>query len=90
MKRYIVIDIGCLECGNPTDIEGIYATQAEAETTGAEARTKLDDGDTFGDWHGDHKLVWYQIDVPPLINEGPTDNFGLVSNPNPQPSMRCD
>ena len=31
MIRYIVVDIGCIECGEPTNILGVYKTKEEAE-----------------------------------------------------------
>lgn len=39
MERYVLIDVGCLECGNPTEMIGTYATIDEAK---AAAQTTLD------------------------------------------------
>jgi hypothetical protein len=31
MKKYVVVDIGCIECGESTEILGIYNTRKDAK-----------------------------------------------------------
>jgi hypothetical protein len=31
MKVFVVVDIGCIECGEPTDVLGIFKTEGEAD-----------------------------------------------------------
>ena len=44
--RYLVMHIGCLECGEPTHVMGIYPTREEAEShiPGRKRNPPVDDG----------------------------------------------
>ncbi len=41
MSGWIVVNIGCIECGVSSDIVGIYATEADAEKVAEACRAKL-------------------------------------------------
>jgi hypothetical protein len=42
IKRYLVFNIGCLECGVSSDVVGTYATEEEAKQVAALMSKKLD------------------------------------------------
>ncbi len=41
MSGWIVVNIGCIECGVSSDIVGVYATEAEAKKVAEACRAKL-------------------------------------------------
>lgn len=56
MKKYIVIEIGCLECGVSTQIAGVFDTEKEAN----------DKAQRLGDWREggqrtNNKKEYYQL-----------------------------
>lgn len=49
-KRWLVLEIGCLECGNPTDVLGTYDTLKDAREAHPHARLRaLMDDRPYGD-----------------------------------------
>lgn len=64
--RWLVIEIGCLECGHPSDVLGVYATLQEAREKHPHAtqRTLMDD-QAYGDWHGESVDVIYDLQGTP-------------------------
>lgn len=55
MKKYIVIEIGCLECGVSTQIAGVFDTEKEAN----------DKAQRLGDWRegGQSSPEVFEIDI---------------------------
>ena len=41
MKRYMVFNVGCIECGVDSDVVGLYETKDEANSVAAVCRDKL-------------------------------------------------
>lgn len=31
-KRFVIVDIGCIECGEPTSVHGLFNTMEDAQT----------------------------------------------------------
>lgn len=60
-KVYVAMDIGCLECGESSDLLGIFTRKEEAEQVLEIAKKKQED-----DWHGEHsfELFEYVEEVP--------------------------
>lgn len=69
MTQYVVFDIGCLECHNPSDLIGIYTTRAEALATGATPAKVLGEDD----WRGEGLRVVFEY---PTEDEPPTSSAG--------------
>lgn len=60
---YLVFDVGCLECGEPSQVVGIYQTADEAQT---ERDEYLDGGTRWGrtGWCGQHSVEIYPVEIP--------------------------
>jgi hypothetical protein len=41
MNKYLVFNIGCIECGVSSNVVGLYATQEEADAVAAKCDSKL-------------------------------------------------
>jgi hypothetical protein len=56
-KRWLAMEIGCLECGNPSNVLGTFDTAPEAweafgsRVEGIYLRSEMSD-DYMGDWNG--------------------------------------
>jgi len=63
MKRYLAMDIGCIECGQESAVIGIFATEQEAE---AAIEAYLQPGTNWGreEWTGSHHCEVFEVDVP--------------------------
>lgn len=63
MNRWLVMQIGCLECGNPSDVLGTYPTLEEAQSRHPHARQRslMDDG-YAGDWMDSSIDVIYDLE----------------------------
>jgi hypothetical protein len=61
----LLIDVGCLECGHPTEVTGLYPDVAEAkaavETFGPDG---WQDADSMH-WGGDGMMVIIDLDADP-------------------------
>lgn len=47
MKRYIVVEVGCIECGVSTQIAGVYKTRKQAEAHAKILPTWRDGGQSY-------------------------------------------
>lgn len=56
---YIAFDIGCLECGEPSGIIGVYNEKDEAEAAAEAAHRRQRE-----DWHGEHGMWVFDTDRP--------------------------
>jgi len=54
--RFMVFDIGCLECGEPSDIVGFFTTTDEAVLRATDAEKEQKE-----DWHGQHAFVIFDL-----------------------------
>jgi hypothetical protein len=71
--KYLVFDIGCIECGEESSVVGIYNTQEEAE----KAKEEYFEPDTdWGkeEWHGQHHIEIFKLNSNP--NAEGEDNHG--------------
>ena len=59
-KRYLVMDIGCLECGEDSKIVGVFAEKWDA---GLAQENYTDDESRWGrpEWHGQHSVEIHDI-----------------------------
>lgn len=56
---YLAFDIGCIECGEDSNVIGVFKTEKEAGDAlieSSEIQSK--------DWHGEHHFKVFQIEVP--------------------------
>lgn len=67
MKLYIHVDIGCLECGEDSQVVGVFKTREEAEDS---CLTYITDepnqrGRSWGraEWRGQHEQKIFQVDI---------------------------
>lgn len=62
MKRHMVFDIGCMECGEESAVVGFYASRDEAD---AARRDYLDGGTSWGrtGWVGQHSVEVFEVDI---------------------------
>lgn len=67
MKKYLVFDIGCIECGEESQPVGLFNTEKEAQ----EAKDKYvtDEPNEFGiswgrkEWNGQHSVKLFPIET---------------------------
>lgn len=50
-SRFLAFDIGCIECGEPSDVIGLYETLEDAQQACATAEAKQ-----RADWRGQHRM----------------------------------
>lgn len=55
-RRYLVFDIGCIECCEPSGIVGIYRTRDKAYAACNEAADRQ-----AADWQGQHRFHVYDL-----------------------------
>lgn len=62
MKKYLVFDVGCIECGEDSCVVGVYKTKEEAENA---IDGYFDEGTSWGrtGWHGQHDVGIYPIEI---------------------------
>lgn len=68
MRRYLALDVGCLECGETTSVVGLYDTKAEADAAlhrAAEEQNK--------NWSGQHDFVMFDLQLILDRQEGNSD-----------------
>jgi hypothetical protein len=58
MKKYLAFDIGCIECGEESQVIGIYSRRSEAQDAAAKAREKQ-----AKNWEGQHSFEVFTINV---------------------------
>lgn len=58
MNKYMVFDVGCIECGEPSRIVGFFATIDEAKS----ARDSASE-DQEATWRGQHSFEIYDTDT---------------------------
>jgi len=59
LKRWLAFDVGCIECGESSAVIGVYGTETEASAAAQVAAEKQQ-----RDWHGQHSMEVFEIDVP--------------------------
>lgn len=57
MIKYLVFDIGCMECGESSQVVGLYPTKEEAEDHAATYYL------VHTDWHGEHRIDVFELEV---------------------------
>lgn len=57
---YVVVDIGCIECGEPSEVIGIYKDAKKAEKMLREIEKIYDDADENGKVHGRHDFAMFE------------------------------
>ena len=55
--RYMAFDIGCIECGEPSGVIGIYDTEEEARDAAEMAREKQKEN-----WEGQHGFLVFDLE----------------------------
>jgi len=55
--RYLAFDIGCIECGEPSGIVGLFATKEEANAALDQAEKKQE-----ADWMGQHRFLVFDLE----------------------------
>lgn len=59
MKRWLAFDIGCLECGEDSDVIGVFDTEEEALAAAKEARERQE-----ANWSGQHSFRVFDLEAP--------------------------
>lgn len=62
MPYFVAVDIGCIECGEGSDVLGIFTSESKAEEIAESARKKQKE-----DWHGQHSFEVFE--VPEITGE---------------------
>lgn len=57
MKYYVLVDIGCIECGEESEVIGIYTDEKEAKRVGKEHKKRQREH-----WYGQHSFEIFEID----------------------------
>lgn len=62
MKKYLVFDVGCIECGEDSCVVGIYRTNEDARKA---IDDYIDEDSRWGrkEWHGQHFVDIYPIEM---------------------------
>ena len=55
-KLYVAVDIGCIECGEESNVLGIYTDQAKAESVCDSAAVKQREN-----WTGEHSFEVFEV-----------------------------
>ena len=55
---FVAVDIGCIECGEDSNVLGIFATKAQADKVCDKAR------DDLKRWHGRHMFEVFEAKLP--------------------------
>jgi len=59
MKRHLAFDIGCIECGEPSAVLGVFMSRDEANLAAEHAERVQREN-----WRGQHYFEVYEIEVP--------------------------
>lgn len=62
--QYLVFDIGCIECGEPSGVVGLFDTAGEAAIAAASASARHQ-----ADWHGQHYFDVFDLSDPASISQ---------------------
>lgn len=57
VKRWLAFDIGCIECGEPSAVVGVFDTRDGAKAAAKEARERQ-----AADWHGQHEFAVFDLE----------------------------
>lgn len=68
-KRWLVFDIGCIECGEESQPVGTYETREEAEKALNEYYNDPDGHWGRKGWHGQHDVEIFDLDNIELHDE---------------------
>jgi len=66
-KKWILVDIGCIECGEESKVVGLFNSKEESERYWDEEYTsKVTKGNSWGrrEWSGQHHPHIEEIEVP--------------------------
>lgn len=55
--KYVLVDIGCIECGEQSDLIGIFDKKDLAESTKLECEEAQENN-----WHGQHSFIIFEWD----------------------------
>lgn len=55
---FVAVDVGCIECGEDSNVIGIFATKAQAVKACDEAREQLEN------WRGQHMFEVFEAKLP--------------------------
>lgn len=60
---YLVFDIGCIECGESSNVVGVYDTRVEADIV---AEDWVSEDDYWGrpEWGGQHSVEVFELPPP--------------------------
>lgn len=58
MTLYIAMDIGCIECGESSNLVGVFKTETEANVALKQARKKQE-----ADWMGEHSFEVFTYEL---------------------------
>lgn len=56
-KKYVVVDIGCIECGEPSTVLGIFNDKKKAESVREKYENIQEEN-----WHGQHYFEIFEVD----------------------------
>lgn len=62
--RYLAFDVGCIECGEPSGVIGIYDTEEEAKDAALMAQAKQ-----IGEWQGQHSFLVFDLESEESYSE---------------------
>jgi hypothetical protein len=56
-KLYVAVDIGCIECGEDSNVLGVFTTKKDAEIACEQAEKKQKEN-----WSGQHSFEIFNVD----------------------------
>ena len=62
--RYLAFDIGCIECGEPSGVIGVYDTEEEAIDAAERAQERQKDN-----WEGQHSFRVFDLESEDSYSE---------------------
>ena len=54
---YVAVDVGCIECGEPTTVVGLFRDKAEAIDALAKAQAEQE-----ANWTGQHSFELFEVE----------------------------
>lgn len=61
MKQWILVDIGCLECGEPSTVLGFYVSREQCESTWKDYSEQPDTRWGRHEWSGQHSCLIQEV-----------------------------